>query len=629
MAVPEEDLPRNIPSAGAAPLRPLPAGAGNYPGQANRPIPLAAKGRGKLVEADDEPEDEEDQDEATLREVIRNAPAWLVSTVFHMLLLIIMGLLAVGAAVKAKKFEVELSNTIDGDGGVQLDDPSVLESAGIDPLGGGDEAILTPKDLPPVDDPLVAPPTLSDMTIAAPLTTQPGAAPIGATGAESAPGIGLALSGRRAGSKAGLLGKYGGTRGTEDAVERGLAWLAKQQRKDGSWSLSGPYSDGARSENVAAATAMALLAFQGHGDTHREGRYSKVVAKGWNALLKMQKKDGSFSLGQMTEVTQLLYTHAQCTIAICELLGMTNDSAYRGPAQRAVAYAVAVQDPDRGGWRYQPRYDSDTSVTGWFVMALQSARMANLDVPDDTLAKVMSFLDSEALDDGRRYGYWKLGNPTSAVAAEGLLCRQYLGWQRDDPRLVEGAELLLKEPVSYKNDNGLPDVYYWYYATQVTHHMEGAVWEQWNAAMRKELPEHQIKSGDEAGSWDPMQDKWGMTAGRLFVTCLSIYNLEVYYRHLPIYSGYSAIKNLPAVPPAATSDDKSGDAVKDEAEPNDSKTDESDPENMDPIESPAPSGSRGSKTKKAPATPAPRLPVPLPGAPEPGNNKSALLDRRP
>ena len=30
-------------------------------------------------------------------------------------------------------------------------------------------------------------------------------------------------------------------------------------------------------------------------------------------------------------------------------------------------------------------------------------------------------------------------------------------------------------------------------------------------------------------------------AGRLFVTCLSIYMLEVYYRHLPIYSGYRAI----------------------------------------------------------------------------------------
>ena len=35
--------------------------------------------------------------------------------------------------------------------------------------------------------------------------------------------------------------------------------------------------------NTAAATAMALLAFQGHGDTHRDGKYAKVVAHGWSA----------------------------------------------------------------------------------------------------------------------------------------------------------------------------------------------------------------------------------------------------------------------------------------------------------------------------------------------------------
>ena len=45
--------------------------------------------------------------------------------------------------------------------------------------------------------------------------------------------------------------------------------------------------------------------------------------------------------------------------------------------------------------------------------------------------------------------------------------------------------------------------------------------------------------GKEAGSWDPTkptEDQWGRYAGRLYVTCLSIYMMEVYYRHMPIYS---------------------------------------------------------------------------------------------
>jgi hypothetical protein len=56
--------------------------------------------------------------------------------------------------------------------------------------------------------------------------------------------------------------------------------------------------------------------------------------------------------------------------------------------------------------------------------------------------------------------------------------------------------------------------------------------------MRQAVPEAQVKKGPESGSWDPDGDKWGSYGGRLYVTCLSIYMLEVYYRHLPIYSGY-------------------------------------------------------------------------------------------
>jgi len=53
--------------------------------------------------------------------------------------------------------------------------------------------------------------------------------------------------------------------------------------------------------------------------------------------------------------------------------------------------------------------------------------------------------------------------------------------------------------------------------------------------MRQTVPERQTKIGREKGSWSPSNDQWGHQGGRLFTTCLSIYMLEVYYRHLPIY----------------------------------------------------------------------------------------------
>ena len=69
--------------------------------------------------------------------------------------------------------------------------------------------------------------------------------------------------------------------------------------------------------------------------------------------------------------------------------------------------------------------------------------------------------------------------------------------------------------------------------------MEGDYWKRWNAVMRQVLTEQQVKHGRESGSWDPQKptmDQWAPHGGRLYVTCLSLYMLEVYYRHLPIYA---------------------------------------------------------------------------------------------
>jgi hypothetical protein len=327
------------------------------------------------------------------------------------------------------------------------------------------------------------------------------------------------------------LKSSGGTGKTENAVALGLRWLANRQQKNGLWSLSGPYDDGSRNENVEAATAMALLAFQGAGftpDGPSDQPYTRVVRRGWDALLARMEDDGRFF--HDVSNTHQLYTQAQCTIALCELYAMTGDQGYFDAAQKAVDYCVRIQSPE-GGWRYNPGTESDMSVTGWFVMALQSARMAGIEVPSPVFDRIQKFLDSVAREEGSRYAYRVTDGATLPLTAEGLLCRQYMGWQRDDPRLNAGVEYLLANLPDWNKRN----VYYWYYATQVLHHMEGKPWRTWNEEMRKLLPEHQVTRGRERGSWDPGGDRWGGEGGRLYVTCLSIYILEVYYRHLPLY----------------------------------------------------------------------------------------------
>lgn len=338
------------------------------------------------------------------------------------------------------------------------------------------------------------------------------------------------LGGRGAEAKGDLLRDGGGTSATEGAVKLGLEWLARNQQSNGLWSLQGPYDDGGMGENVAAATAMALLAFQGAGHTHKGDPgdpYTAVVARGSAALIEHIRTEGksyrNFGLHGG-------YTQALCTIALCELFGMTRDSKLKKPVQDAVDYCIDAQSAE-GGWRYAPRQDSDTSVTGWFVLALQSARMAGVKVPGETFGKVNEYLNSAGSGGGSRYGYQQGTVATRSMTAEGLLCRQYLGWKQNDPRLLDGADYLMDELPSWES----PDVYYWYYATQVFHHLGGARWDRWNGVMREVLPSQQVTAGPDRGSWKPVGDIHAHAGGRLYVTCMCLYMLEVYYRHLPIY----------------------------------------------------------------------------------------------
>ena len=52
---------------------------------------------------------------------------------------------------------------------------------------------------------------------------------------------------------------------------------------------------------------------------------------------------------------------------------MTGDEQFRIPAQKAIDFIVKSQHP-KGGWRYRPGEEGDTSVVGWQLMALKSVK---------------------------------------------------------------------------------------------------------------------------------------------------------------------------------------------------------------------------------------------------------------
>lgn len=164
-------------------------------------------------------------------------------------------------------------------------------------------------------------------------------------------------------------------------------------------------------------------------------------------------------------------------------------------------------------------------------MALQSARAANLTVPPETLENASHFLDSVASHDGSRYAYLPGQRPTEVMTAEALLGRMYLGWTLSDYGLSQGVEWLAENHLPSERS---PNFYYWYYGTQVFHHVGGTLWEKWNVRIRDILVNSQEKRGELAGSWKPdhHHDRPG---GRIYATSLAVCTLEVYYRHVPIF----------------------------------------------------------------------------------------------
>ena len=339
---------------------------------------------------------------------------------------------------------------------------------------------------------------------------------------------------------------------TEEAIELGLAYLAGTQNKDGSWSLQG-HGNNVALRSDTAATGLCLLAFQGAGYTHLQHQYADTVSRGLKFLIDNQRTNGNLYRREnhRSDANVGFYSHGIAALAMSEAYGMTQDRELRDPAQLALRYIMGTQHYKRGGWRYQPQVSSDTSVTGWMMMALKSGELAGLEVKEETYRGINTWLqlsqqNSERADryrynpyapdtDKQRHGR----KPTPTMTAVGMLMRMYSGWRRDNKDMQSAADYLLQ----YTPQLGSPqlpkrDGYYWYYATQVMFHMGGNYWEQWNRKLNPLLLSGQVKDGPRMGSWDPklpVPDRWSPHAGRLYVTTMNLLNLEVYYRHLPIY----------------------------------------------------------------------------------------------
>lgn len=474
-----------------------------------------------------------------LRRMFRITPAWLVSFLLHMIAILMLAMIVFGDTESQFAEAITLSTFLDSKdtvgGDVRIENPldTLQDDIAIAAKFERGEEEIRDTVVQAAKDALelrVDPQTAMRLpelsTVRKNITTSAGHE--------------MSFAARDPRVRAEIVEKEGGTNLTEAAVSRGLRWLASVQNDDGSWSLKNySRSDHPRNKGDAMGTALALLPFLGAGQTHEFGVYQKNVAGGLKWLMENQNESGDLR-GNITSQAGM-YAHGQATIVLCEALALSGDRQFLDPVQRAISFIENAQH-HQGGWRYRPRQSGDTSIFGWQMMALQSARAAGMNVSIDpqTLIRADSFLDSVAsqprgrkkLLDGSVYGYQPRREATEVMTAEAILCRMYLGWRKDDPRLKAAVNWLSKSHLPSPKDQNL---YYWYYGTQVMHHYGGAPWKAWNKRIRTLLIASQNRRGRYPGSWSPDDFEWGEKGGRIYTTALAVCTLEVYYRHLPLF----------------------------------------------------------------------------------------------
>ena len=287
-------------------------------------------------------------------------------------------------------------------------------------------------------------------------------------------------------------------------VARGLAWLARQQHADGSWSTN------------AALNALPVLAFLSDGNIPATtAGYGAVIDRGVRHLLTQQTADGEFTNGGA-----LMYGHGVTTLVLAEILGMVQrETGVRPRLTKAVelilkAQAVPKGDVHAGGWRHFPHStDSDLAVTVWQVAALRAALNAGLRIPREAFDRAAHYIQRCEHPRGG-FAYQPGGFPNAGRTAAATMALRLCGKFDLHP-----SPWFTAQPVTWDDE-------YFYHGTFFC----AQTGPKFDATLLTKL-----QNAD--GSWPlPPHSRDEAEAGPLFTTSLAILALTAKDHYLPVFS---------------------------------------------------------------------------------------------
>ncbi len=345
----------------------------------------------------------------------------------------------------------------------------------------------------------------------------------------------------------------------DNAIGKGLTWLAAKQTKDGFWSQA----------EHPALTGLVLTAFQGDSSGFYKNKYEQQINKGYDYILKTVKADGGIYGKDLTN-----YNTSVCMMALM----VANNPSYEPVIRKARQFVIGLQDklksddPLDGGIGYGGSYKhSDLSNTYLALEALHYTRYLKSDVANDADAKDLNWAAAQkfitrcqnlpgsndqkwASDDpdnkggfvyfpeNSKAGETKLADGKTVLRSygsmsyAGLLSYIYAQLEKKDPRVKAVYEWLSNHYTLAENPGMGKDGLYYYYHTMAkalniygvnTLTMKDGTKVNWRRDLAKRLLD--LQNGE--GFWANESGRWWEKDPAL-VTSYAVITLEIIRRGL-------------------------------------------------------------------------------------------------
>ncbi|MBR5549750.1 MAG: terpene cyclase/mutase family protein [Kiritimatiellae bacterium] len=306
------------------------------------------------------------------------------------------------------------------------------------------------------------------------------------------------------------------------AIERGLEYLLAVQKDTGAY--PGQYGD------TVAIPALAAMACLATGHVPGDAKYGKLIERSLDYVLANHDETGYFGAvgnGKM-------YAHSIATLLLTEVSGMVSkerQAQIDTVLPKAIKVILDAQDVKKnkqsdGGWRYTPdAKDSDTSCSGWALMALRSARLNGAQVPKSAIERAVKYMHRHHHREKGCFGYQNPEQFAVTLSGAGILCLELCG-KHEDPDSLSAAKFLMSV-YREKLPNESYAYYGLYYASQGLFQIGGENWKEFSDWMYDTYLPMQRSSG----AWP----EHGSERTESYATAMTILAFAVPFRQLPVY----------------------------------------------------------------------------------------------